>query len=231
MANNSTSKSSIQAAFVIVGIFVVICLALFIFKPDYFPLISKPTATPVQPTSSPSNGYQPEIIPPPIELVNPTQTATIVPTNTPVPTPALIVIPTLVSSSLLPDLIVRGLSDPICVPGYENTVLEFTFFVRNIGRVGTRNFGTFDVGVFFILGQRRYSLDEWAAQFDGVIGTSNMQVSNLNPDDDIKFTVVIGLIGNKDFGVEVVANSGENPIRETDMPNNMVLEYFSAYCY
>jgi hypothetical protein len=131
----------------------------------------------------------------------------------------------------LPDLTVTGLSEPVCVPEYESTILEFTFFVRNIGRASTRNFGVFDVGVFFILGQRRYSLEEWETQFDGVIGTSNMVVSNLNPNDDIKFTVVIDLIGNKDFGIEVVANSGEIPIREADMTNNTLLKYFSGYCY
>jgi hypothetical protein len=82
-----------------------------------------------------------------------------------------------------------------------------------------------------ILGQRRYSLDEWDTQFDGVIGTSNLQVSNLNPNDDIKFTVVIDLKGNKTFGVEVIANSGESLIGEADTTNNTLTKYFSGYCY
>jgi hypothetical protein len=78
----------------------------------------------------------------------------------------------------LPDLIVTGLSEPVCVPDREGTVLEFTFYVRNIGRAPTRSFGPFDVGVFLFLGQVRYGLDEWAKEFNGVIGTSRLEVSN-----------------------------------------------------
>jgi len=64
-----------------------------------------------------------------------------------------------------------------------------------------------------------------------VIGTSRLEVSNINPNDDLKFTVVIDLKGNKYFGVEVTANSGENPIREADTTNNTLIKYFSGYCY
>jgi hypothetical protein len=144
------------------------------------------------------------------------------------------VLPTILSTSQLlqlPDLIVTGLSEPVCVPDRPGTILEFTFYVRNIGRASTRSFGLFEVGVYLILGQVRYGLDEWAEEFDGVIGASRLEVPNLNPNDDLKFTVVIDLKGNKDFGVEVIANSGEDPIREADTTNNTLIKYFSVYCY
>lgn len=152
------------------------------------------------------------------------------PTNTPVPTLTQIVIPTLVSNSQLPDLTVTAISDPICVPETEGTIIEFNVFVRNIGKAGTSNFGRFNIGVYFILGQSKYSLNEWAEQFNGVVGTSNMEVFNLGPGQDIKLTVVIDLLGNKNLGIEVIANSGENPIREMDMTDNTLLKYFSVYC-
>jgi hypothetical protein len=85
--------------------------------------------------------------------------------------------------------------------------------------------------VYLLLGQRRYGLDTWATEFDGVVGSSVTEVFNLNPGDDIKFTVVIDLKGNKDFGIEAITNSGESPIREADTTNNTLIEYFSANCY
>lgn len=218
----------------ILGIIGSIGIAVIVFGAETAPAALKPTPTTVSPITSHSSDYQPEIIPPLTQTPDLTRIPTNAPTNTSVPTRTLVVLPTIVSTSQLlqlPDLTVTGLSEPVCVPEYESTILEFTFYVRNIGRASTRSFGSFDVGVFFILGQRRYSLEEWETQFDGVIGTSNMVVSNLNPNDDIKFTVVIDLIGNKDFGIEVVANSGEIPIREADMTNNTLLKYFSGYCY
>lgn len=191
-----------------------------------------PTPTAISPISNPVDGYQPEIIPLPSHTPGPTQTATVVPTNSPFPTRTPFVLPTIASNNQsLPDLTVTGISDPVCAPEYEGTKLRFSIFVRNIGRARTRSFGSFEVDVYLILGQRRYSLDEWTTQFDGVVGSSITEVFNLNPNDDIKFTVVIDLRGNKDFGVEVIANSGENPIREADMMNNTLIKYYSAYCY
>ncbi|HSG43649.1 MAG TPA: hypothetical protein VLA72_10890 [Anaerolineales bacterium] len=231
MANNHDSKSSFPITAVIVG-FVAIVAIVVVFAIEVSPTTLKPTQTDVLPTSSSSNGlYLPEVIPPVIELVETTQTATSAPTNTPVPTQTLLVIPTLVSNRDLPDLTVTEITEPICVPGYENTIIEFTIFVRNIGRARTGDFGSFDTDVFFILGQRRYSLEEWDTVFKGVVGTSVAEVFNLNPNDDIKFTIVIDLKGNKNFGIEAVANSGENPIREANMTNNTLIKYFSAACY
>jgi hypothetical protein len=234
MTNNSQSSPSIQNIIAIMIIVAVICLTAIVIKPGILPKNPKPTPTAIQPTSSPSDLYQPEIIPLPTDMPGPTQTATGVPTNTPYPTPTLFLSPTIAfDSQPLPDLIVSGLSEPVCATEYEGdrTILRFSIFVRNIGRASTRYFGVFDTGVFLILGERHYSLDEWATEFNGVVGSSVTEVFNLNPDQDIKFTVVIDLIGNKDFGIEVIANSGENPIREADTTNNTLMKYFSVYCY
>jgi hypothetical protein len=231
MANNPRMKYSvptIAAILGVIGIVVTVAAFAFVFSPPTF--TSTPTAT--QSTSSHSSDYQPEIIPPLTDKPDLTLTATALPTETPAPTFTPTVTPTYtIINGPLPDLTVTGLRDLFCIPDYEGTILEFTFFVRNIGRAATRTFGSFDVSVNLILGQRRYSLDEWDTQFDGVIGTSNLQVSNLNPNDDIKFTVVIDLKGNKNFGIEVIANSGVNPIGEADTTNNTLIKYFSGYCY
>lgn len=194
----------------------------------------KPAPSATSPISISSSGYQPEIIPIATFTPGPTRAATITSTSTPLPTRTLVILPTIAFDSQLlplPDLIVTGLSEAVCVPDRTGTILKLTFYVRNIGRAPTRSFGSFDVGVYLILGQVRYGLDEWAAEFNGVIGTSRLDVSNLNPNDDLKFTVVIDLKGNKDFGVEVIANASENPIREADITNNTLTEYFSANCY
>jgi len=232
MADNTKSRFSIETAIVIIGVVAIfIVIAIFRVAVTPPPPISKQTPTAIQPTASPSVGYQSEIIPPPAETLSPTQTPRIVVTNIPVSTQTLIVIPTLISNSQLPDLTVTAISNPICAQEYEGTKLRFTIFVRNIGPVSTRDFGAFDTDVFLILGQRKYSLEEWDAEFDGVIGSSVTEIFNLNPNGDIKFTVVIDLIGNKAFGIEVAANSGEKPIREADMTNNTLIKYFSAACY
>ncbi|HKI52573.1 MAG TPA: hypothetical protein VJ987_00495 [Anaerolineales bacterium] len=230
MANSPRPKHPIEVIAAVVG-FVIVCVVIVVFAFVVSPPALKPAPTLIQPTSSPVSSYQPEIIPLPTDMPEPTKTATVAPTNTPIPSPTPLVVPTLVSNSQLPDLIVSGISDPVCRPDYPGTILEFAIFVRNIGPASTLNFGSFDTDVYLILGQRHYSLDEWAEEFNGVIGSSVVEVFNLNPNDDIKFTVVIDLKGNKNFGIEVLANSGENPIREADMTNNTLIKYFSVFCY
>ena len=231
MANNHDSKSSFPITAVIVGLVAMVAIVV-VFAFEISPPALNPTPTDVLPTSNSSSGfYLPEVIPPVVDIVEVTQTAASVPANTPVPTQTLLVIPTLISNRDLPDLIVSGLSDPVCAEEYEGTTIQFTIFVRNIGRASTRDFGSFDTDVYFILGQRRYSLEEWNIVFNGVVGTSVVEVFNLNPNDDIRFSVVIDLKGNKNFGIEVVANSGENPIHEADTTNNTLIKYFSVACY
>ncbi len=234
MANNSQSNPAVPVIAIIIGvigIFVTVVAFAFVFSPPKL----GPTPTVIQPTSSPlglSTPYEPENVPLSTYTPGPTQTATIVPTNTSFPTRTPFVLPTIeFDNPPLPDLTVTGISDPICVPDRIGTIIEFSIFVRNIGHASTRYFGSFDTGVYLILGQSRYGLDEWATQFNGVIGSSVTEVVNLNPNDDIKFTVVIDLKGNKDLGIEVIANAGENPIREADTNNNALIEYFSIHCY
>ena len=236
MTNNSRSNYTISVIAIIIGvigIFVTVVAFAFVFSPPT-PIL---TPTAIQPTSSPaslSNPYQPESLPLPTYTPGPTQTGTSVPTTTPFPTRTPFVLPTIaIDSQLLqlPDLTVTAISDPVCATEYEGTKLRFSIFVRNIGQASTRYFGTFDTDVFLILGQSRYGLDEWATEFNGVVGSSVKEVFNLDPDEDIKFTVVIDLKGNKDLGIEVIANSGVNPIREADTTNNTLTKYFSAYCY
>jgi hypothetical protein len=233
MTESSRVNRIFSVTAIIVGVIGIIATVL-IFSLELSPPTPEPTPTVTQPPSSPSGGYQPEVIPIVTHTPGRTQTETAAPTNTPLPMRPPFVLPTILSTSQLlqlPDLIVTGLSEPVCVPDRPGTILEFTFYVRNIGRASTRSFGLFEVGVYLILGQVRYGLDEWAEEFDGVIGASRLEVPNLNPNDDLKFTVVIDLKGNKDFGVEVIANSGEDPIREADTTNNTLIKYFSVYCY
>ena len=230
MANNPESKQhpiAIIAALIgIIAVIVVVIVFVYVVSPP----VSKPAQTAVEPISSPSGDYQPEIIPPSIEMQDPTQTPTVPPTDMPTFTPTVTPTSTFISGPL-PDLTVTGISDPVCATEYEGTKLRFAIFVRNIGRARTRSFGSFKTDVFIILGQRHFSLDEWGTEFDGVIGSSITEVFNLNPNADIKFTVVIDLIGNKDFGIKVVVNSGEKPVPELDATNNTLTEYFTSYCY
>ncbi len=236
MADNSRINHTLSLVFIIVGVIGILAtVAVFAFVLS--PPPAEPTPTALQPTSSPANSsipFQPESIPLLTYTPPPTRTSTSVPTNTPFPTRTPFILPTIaVDNQLLqlPDLTVSAISDPVCATEYEGTKLRFSIFVRNIGQASTRYFGSFDTDVYLILGQRRYSLDEWAEKFDGVVGSSIVEIFNLNPNDDLKFTVVIDLKGNKDFGIEVIANSGENPIREADTTNNTLIKYYSASCY
>jgi len=102
--------------------------------------------------------------------------------------------------------------------------------VRNVGFASTRSFGQFSVLVNLILGQQRYSLDEWASSFNGVIDSSDMDISILHPNADVKLNLAIDLKGNKNFGVEVIANSGTSPIPESDTTNNILIQGFSVIC-
>lgn len=237
MTENNRSYPRWLAAVVIVGVIGVVVIAAA-FPTIVSPLDIPSTPTLWQATSSPtetfSDSYQPEVLPPPTYTPPPTRTSTPAPTNTPLPTRTPFILPTIAFDSpllLLPDLTVTGISNPTCVPDRKGTILEIGIFIRNIGRAGTRYFGSFRVDVFLLLGQQRYTLDEWAQKFNGVIGVSNLEISSLDANSDIKLTVVLDLKGNKNFGIEVLVNSGDDPMREEDMTNNSLTRYFSPYCY
>lgn len=237
MSDFETRPSSfILKVAIAVGVLAVVVIAAA------FPTIVSPpplTATPLTlPTlkmpSPPADSYQPEIFPLPTFTPRPSPTVTLTPTNTPFPTPTPFILPTIVSRSdllLLPDLTITGVSDPLCVPDRKGTVIELDMIVRNIGQAGTRYFGAFQVEINFILGEQRYSLDDWAKGFNGLIGASPLEISALDAGQDLKLVVVIDLKGNKSFGVEVTVNSGADPIRETDRSNNTLTKYFSVRCY
>ena len=127
-----------------------------------------------------------------------------------------------------------AISDPTCARDHlltsERDYVKLSVIVRNVGRVSTRSFGSFSVLVNLILGQQRYSLDEWASSFNGVIDSSDMDISNLNPNADVKLNLAIDPKGNKNFGVEVIVNSGTDPILESDTTNNILIQGFSVIC-
>ena len=148
-------------------------------------------------------------------------------------TPSATFTPTYTTQQL-PDLTVSAISDPTCARDHlltsERDYVKIRVIVRNVGRVSTRSFGPFSVLVNLILGQRRYSLDEWASSFNGVIDSSSTDISNLNPNAEVKLNLAIDLKGNKNFGVEVIANAGTNPIPESNTTNNILIQGFSVIC-
>lgn len=235
MTKTSSANPPWLTAAILIGVIGIVMIAAA-FPAIVSPLDAVPTATVWQPTLTPTtmaNSYQPEILPPPYTPL-PTRTSTPLPTHTHLPTRTPFILPTLAFDSsllLLPDLTVSAISEPLCVPERSGTIIEFYIFIRNIGHAGTRYFGSFRVDVFLLLGQQRYRLDEWASQFNGVVGVSNLEIASLGADEDVKLTAVLDLKGNKTFGVEAIVNAGDDPMREEDMTNNTLTKYFSAACY
>ena len=237
MTDNSGSNAWIQPAIAMIGIMVVICLTAVVITPGIVPVVREPTPTGVTfVVASPAGLYQPEIVPLPTYTFDPPQNSNIATTETPVPTlmPTVTLTPTFISQPL-PDLSVAGVGDPLCTPDHlgekEGVFIKITFNVRNVGRAPTRSHGTFDIGVFLILGQQRYGIDEWREKFNGVVGASSLAIANLDPEEDVTLTLVLDLKGNSKFGIEVTANAGGNPIPEMDTTNNTLIRYFSIYCY
>jgi len=233
VANNSKPKLPIQVIFAILLAVAVISTVVVVFASRVMPMIFVPTPTAVQTSTLtivlPPSFTQTSIVP----TDNPTLTgtSTITATNT----PAFTFTPTYTNTAqLLPDLIVTSISASACtrdqrvVP--EKLYVSLSVIVRNVGPGSTRPFGPFSVRVNLILGQRHYSLEEWASDFNGVIGSSNMDILNLNPSGDVKLNLSIDLKGNTEFGVEVIANSGVNTIPELDTTNNTLIQGFSVIC-
>ena len=235
MANNPKPKLPIQVIFAILLAFAAISTVVIVFASRVMPMIFVPTPTAIQtPTATltmlPLPSFTETSIAP---TDNPTLTgmSTMKATNT----PAFTLTPTYTSTTqLLPDLTVTGISASACtrdqrvVP--ERLYVSLSMIVRNIGPGSTRPFGPFSVRVNLILGQRHYSLEEWASYFNGVIGSSNMDILNLSPNGDVKLNLAIDLKGNTKFGVEVIANSGPNTIPESDTTNNTLIQGFSVTC-
>ena len=235
MSNSPKPKLPVQIIFAILLVVATISLVVIAIVSRILPPNLKPTPTANQsPTSTlailPKQLFTETSIVP-TTIPNPTGTSTVIPTDTPIST----FTPTYTSTArLLPDLIVAGISDPVCIKDPrvipEKTYIKFSFVVRNIGLGSTQAFGPFNVLVHLILGQRRYSLAEWAKGFNGVVSSSNMTISNLNPKGDVKLNVAIDLKGSTRFGIEVIANSGLHIIPESDMTNNTLIQGYSMIC-
>ena len=235
MANNPKPQPSIQDSFIIIGALAAICVAAIAVVPRVLPMIARPTPTVIQaPTSTLSIlAKQPfaENSAAPTDTSNPAETSTMIPTDTPASTFAATYTG---NAQSLPDLTVTAISNPICARDHLLTVardyVKLSVIVRNVGRVSTSSFGPFSVLVNLIFGQQRYRLDEWASSFDGVIDSSDMEISILHPTDDVKLNLAIDLKGNTNFGVEVIVNSGPNPIPESNTTNNILIKDFSVIC-
>jgi len=235
MANNSKPELSIQVIIAIIGAMAAICTATIAIVPKVLPMILGPTPTAIQaPTSTlpilPKQAFA-ETSAVPTDTSNPAGISTIMPMDTPAST----FTPTYTSTNQpLADLTVAAISNPICIkdqgPTPGKVYVKFSIIVRNVGPASTRAFGPFSVRVNLIFGRQRYGLDEWASGFDGLISSSNMDITNLNPNDDIKLNLSIDLKGNTNFGVEVIANSGSNTIPELDTTNNILIQSFSIIC-
>ena len=233
VANNSKPKLPIQVIFAMILAIAVLCTSIIAIGPMVLPMILKPTPTAIQvPTSTPSILPKQPLAETPAGLTdtpNPTGTSTIMSTDT----PSASFTPTYTTQQL-PDLTVSAISNPICARDHLLTTareyVKLSVILRNVGRVSTRSFGPFSVLVNLILGQTRYSLDEWASSFNGVIDSSDMDIPNLNPDADIRLNLAIDLKGNTNFAVEAIANSGSNAILESDTTNNTLIQGFSVIC-
>lgn len=235
MATDPRPRFPIEVIILIISTTAALCITLMLVGPDVLSQILRPTPTEPPPTTIPTSKYQPEVIPAPTYAYTPSPvwTPTVLPTDTPAPTPTITSTPV---KGVLPDLIVTGISDPKCTPDHIGTTtgvyVKFTIFVRNIGHASTYSFGPFELGVSLILGQTYYGLDEWASRFNGVVGNLNLRITNLAPNQDVAVAVELDLKGNATFGIQAVANSGANPIPETDTTNNTLVKYFSSiYCY
>ena len=219
----------IQIIFAILLAMATIFAVVIVIMPKVLPMLVVPTPT-VLPVSSltPASLLSPPFFTETSSL--PTNTPTLARTSTPTATntPAFTFTPTYTSTpQLFPDLIVTDISASTCTKDQrvtpEKLYIKLSIIVRNIGSGSTLPFGPF-------LGQRRYSLEEWASDFNGVIGSSNMDITNLDPNGDVKLNISLDLKGNTSFGVEVIANSGLYTIPESNITNNTLIQGFSVIC-
>lgn len=159
----------------------------------------------------------------------PTPTVTFTPflTETSMPTGT----PTLTPTPLLPDLEVLAISGPTCVSdhrsGSTKKYVRQTVTIRNIGAGSA---GTFSNRVTFIFGGQRYSLEDWASRYNGIIGTPDLNIAELGPNDDATLTLNVDLQGNKSYGIEVIANLGSKTIAEATFANNDLTQNFTSNC-
>lgn len=231
MSNTSKPKLPIQVIFAMLLAVATLFAIVIAFLPKTLlpvPVPASPTLILAQTVTTLPNTATVSI---PTDAPTFAATSTSAPTDTPAATSTPTTTPT---AQPLPDLTVTGISSSTCTRDQrftpEKLYVKLSFIVRNIGPGSARPFGPFSVRVNLILGQRHYSLAEWAAGFNGVIGSSNMDNVTLSLKGDVQLNVTVDLKGNTNFGVEVIANSGEKTIPETDTTNNTLIQSFSVTC-
>lgn len=242
MTNNSKPEMSIQLIIAIIGAFVAICTATIAIVPMVLPIIMKPTPTIIQ---VPPTGLFPEASASPLAtdtpnlawtstISPPTDTPTETPTSTFTPTFTPTFTATFTSTPVLADLIVVAISNPTCTRDHRFTpvkvYIKLTITVRNLGLASTNTFGPFSARVTLIFGQQRYSLEEWASRYNGLVNTPNLDISGLKPNEDAEINLSIDLKGNTNYSIEAIANSGAHTIPESNTANNILTQSFSTTC-
>ncbi len=169
----------------------------------------------------------------------PVPTSTEMPISTPTdtetpsfnPTSTFTSTATLTATPVYADLQIVAISDPSCVRDHRYTPTKYyvqhTISVRNIGAGSTNDFGTFSIHITLDTGGHRYSLEEWATRFNGVVGNLDLDFSNLGPNQDADTTVNIDLRGLTKYALEAIANSGTHTIPESNTTNNILIKSFT----
>jgi hypothetical protein len=134
----------------------------------------------------------------------------------------------------LPDLVTLDISSPVCVSnrvaGTNIKYVRQDITIRNIGSGSTQPFGTFSSRVVIIVDGQRYTLDQWAQMFNGLVEMPNLDIQSLGPNDDAVISLSLSLHGNNRYSLEVIANSGPSVIPEVDTTNNIQSKDFSTNC-
>jgi hypothetical protein len=135
----------------------------------------------------------------------------------------------------LPDLITVAISNPTCITDQQATTGKYVrhvITVRNLGPGSTGPFGAFSTRVVIIAGGQRFTLEQWATQFNGLVDTPMLEVSQLGPNQDADLTLNFRLrSGSNKYGLEVITNSGTLVIPEGNTANNALAQDFSSNCH
>ncbi len=169
----------------------------------------------------------------------PTITQETVLTETPTPGPATATATstpeaTSTTAPPLPDLITVAISNPICVTDQQDTLGKYVrhmITVRNLGPGSTAPFGSFSSRVIIIAGGQRFTLDQWAAQFNGLVDTPMLEVPQLGPNEDADLVLNFRLPASNRYGLEVITNSGTMVIPESNTANNSLETNFNSNCH
>jgi hypothetical protein len=178
------------------------------------------------PTSAPTIGMAPTLTQEPSATSAEATSTPAAPTSTP-ERPTSTPLP-------LPDLVTLDISSPACLTVRQGTTtikyVKQDITIRNIGPGETSPFGPFSNRINIIVSGQRYTLDEWEQLFNGLVETPQLDIANLRPNDDATLSLSLNLHGNTKYTLEVVANSGQTVIPETDTTNNARKREFTSNC-